>query len=101
LQIYKSTADVENGLKFFEAYTKVNETFLGYRKIVVENRLPRRLELQHDVVLKENGNIEYVSFDESFEGIIRSQLLHHRDNFESIYYHWKEYKNDFRYKPEK
>lgn len=77
----------------------MNETFLGYRKIVVDNKLPRRLELQHDVVLKENGQFEYVSFEETFEGIIKSQLLHHRENFESIYYLWKEYRNDFRCKP--
>ena len=97
-QIYKSTADVEGGTKFFQEYSKVNETFLRYRKIVVENKLPRRLELQHDVLLKPNGQFEYVDFEESFEGIIKSQLVHYRDSFEDVYYVWKEHRDDFKLK---
>ncbi len=98
MQIYKSTADVEEGSKFFEKYMHVDEKFLGYRKIVVENKLPRRLELQHDVVLKE-GKVEYVTFEESFEGLIKSQIFHHRDSFETVYGVWKEHRDAFRYKP--
>lgn len=97
-QIYKSTADVEGGTRFFQEYSKVNETFLRYRKIVVDNKLPRRLELQHDVIRKPDGTFQYVSFDESFEGIIKSQMLHYRDSFEDVYSVWKLNKDDFKLK---
>lgn len=78
-------------------YAKVDETFLKYRKIVVENKQPRRLENQHDVVLK-NGNVEYVSFEESFEGLIKAQMFHYRDSFEDVYPIWKEYRDHFKLK---
>lgn len=97
-QIYKSTADVEAGSKFFNEYTKVNDTFLRYREIVKENKFPRSLELQHDVVQRENGNIEYVDFDESFEGIIKSQMFHYRGSFEDVYHVWSEHRDHFRLK---
>ena len=89
---------MEGGTNFFQEYSKVNETFLRYRKIVIENKLPRRLELQHDVIRKPDGAFQYLSFDESFEGIIKSQLVHYRDSFEDVYYVWKENRDDFRLK---
>ena len=45
LSIYKSTADVVNGSAFFADYMKVDELNLEYRKICIENKSPRRLEL--------------------------------------------------------
>ena len=89
---------MEEGTKFFTDYAKVNDTFLKYRKIVVDNKLPRRIELQHDLVLNDKEELEYVSFDESFEGVIKSQLFHHRDSFEDVYPLWREHRDHFRCK---
>jgi hypothetical protein len=46
------------------------------RKIVIEKKLPRRIELMHEVRIKEE-DVEYVTFSESFEGIIESQVAHY------------------------
>lgn len=43
--VYKSTADAKEGTKFFESYIGVDDQLLGFRKIVLENRLPRRIEM--------------------------------------------------------
>ncbi len=46
--------------------------------------------------MNENGEIEYVRFEENFEGIIKSQLFHHKDSFEDVYPIWRDYGQYFR-----
>lgn len=98
LQVYKSTGDNVEGTKFFERYLKVEEPFLKYRQIVLENRLPRRIELQDELRIVDDQTIEYVKFEETFEGLIRSKVEHHKDSFEDVYPIWKEYRDNFRLK---
>jgi len=98
LQVYKSTGDNVEGTKFFERYLKVEEPFLKYRQIVIENRLPRRIELQDVVVLTQHNTLFYVKFPENFEGIIKSKVFNHKDSFEDVYPIWKEYRNNFKCK---
>jgi len=45
LHVYKSIGDFETAEKFFLHYTKVDETMLKVREIVVANKKPRRIEL--------------------------------------------------------
>lgn len=45
MQVFKSTADVEAATEMFGNYSKVNDKFLEIRKIVIDNKKPRRLEL--------------------------------------------------------
>jgi len=45
---------------------------LRIRDIVLKNALPRSIELQHDVERLDSGEIKYVKFNESIEGIIES-----------------------------
>jgi len=98
LQVYKSTGDNVEGTKFFERYLKVEEPFLKYRQIVLDNRLPRRIELQDELRVVNDQTIEYVKFEETFEGLIRSKVEHHKDSFEDVYPIWKEYRDNFRLK---
>ena len=43
------------------------------RTIAIQNKLPRKLELQHDVrVYGNNEDVAYVKFNESCEGLIES-----------------------------
>jgi len=98
LQVYKSTGDNVEGTKFFERYLKVEEPFLKYRQIVLENRLPRRIELQDELRIVDDQTIEYVKFEETFEGLISSKVEHHKDSFEDVYPIWKEYRDNFRLK---
>lgn len=68
------------------------------KDIVESNRLPRRIELQHD--LRQNdktGEIEHVTFAESFEGIIESHAYHYRDSIDDVHPIWKETAKHFRY----
>jgi Peptidase family M49 len=74
----------------------VDERLLRFKEIVLANRLPRRVELQHDVKLKEDGDVEYVEFEESFEGIIKSHIYHYRNTYEDVYHTWKEHSQAFR-----
>jgi len=99
-QIYKSTADVEQGTKFFKKYIEVDEKFLRYRDIVMMHKRPRELEMFYDLELLENGSVEMRGFEESFEGIIRSYVFHYKDSFEDVYHLWNERKNYFRKAPE-
>lgn len=57
LQIYKSTADFEQGKKMYNAYSGVNEEFLELRKVVLARKQPRRMLVQANTVLK--GNVSY------------------------------------------
>ena len=45
LHIYKSMGDYEAAAKFFNHYSEVDEEMLKVRQIVLDNKLPRRLEL--------------------------------------------------------
>ena len=95
LQIYKATADFEGGSAFFNNYLKVNEKFLRIRQVVIDRKQPRRIELQHDVEFNEKGDIDYIKFEENFEGIIKSQIFHYRNSVEDIYSAWREYGKHF------
>jgi len=94
LQVYKSTADPE-GLKMFEAYSQVSETFLNYKKIIELHKRPRRLELQCDLKI-EGDQIHYTSYPETFEGIIESYMDHYRYNVDEVFAIWKEHKESFK-----
>ena len=52
LQLYKSTADYENGSQFFNQYTNVDDQFLQYRSIVLEKKKPRAVFMQPLLELK-------------------------------------------------
>jgi dipeptidyl-peptidase-3 len=96
LQVYKSTADVENGTKFFQHYMAVDDKMLKYREIALKHKVPRRLEMFYDLKKNEDGSIEVVKFEETFEGIIKSHLFHYQDSFEDVFPIWYEHKQNFR-----
>lgn len=74
MQVFKSTADVEAATEMFGNYSKVNDKFLEIRKIVIDNKKPRRLELQGNVLKDFAGNISYKTYPETVEGIIQSYV---------------------------
>ena len=73
---------------------------MEYRKIVLLYKIPRPIEIQHDVKLNENGDVEYVKFEDTYEGIIKSHIYHHQNSFEDVYLIWNQYKDLFRHKEE-
>ena len=67
------------------------------KEIVESNRLPRRIELQHDLKRDEKtGKVEHIKFEESFEGIIESHAFHYKDSVDDIYPVWIETAKYFR-----
>jgi hypothetical protein len=60
-------------------------------------RPPRPLEVQNDVIRKDEQNFEYVKFDLTSEGVIKSHIFHHRDSFGEVYPIWNEYRKYFKH----
>ena len=78
LHVYKSIGDFETAKAFFEHYSQVDETMLRVRQIVIDNKLPRRLELQPNLKLTteaEGGQkVNYTGYDVSHDGIVQSYI---------------------------
>jgi dipeptidyl-peptidase-3 len=102
MQVYKSTGDFESGKAMFEGYSAVNDEFVKFREIVLANKLPRRVELQGDFVLDygKDGvvDVQYITWPETFEGIISSYLCHFQNDVESVLAEWNKGKGSFLHK---
>lgn len=96
MMVYKSTADLESATNMFEGYATVDEFFLDVRRIVVENKQPRRVELQGHLVLNGKTDVNYESFQESFEGIIQSYMRRYPYFDQEMYDLWREYREFYR-----
>jgi len=74
LHILKCIGDFDTAKEWFENYMKVDDFFMKIREIVKKNKLPRRLELMPVITLKDDGKVEYKVYDETHEGIVKSQI---------------------------
>ncbi|KAI1661414.1 putative dipeptidylpeptidase III [Daldinia decipiens] len=75
LHIYKSTADVENGTKFYTEMTNVDPDFWGkkVRNEVLRNKQPRKVFVQANTYLDEaTGKVTLKHYDATPEGMIQS-----------------------------
>lgn len=76
IHIYKSTADVETGTKFFgEEMSGVGLEFWGskVRQVVVANTQPRKVFVQANTYLDEStGKVTCKQYEPTLEGIIQS-----------------------------
>lgn len=75
LHIYKSTADVDAGTKFFGDMTDVDPEFWGkkVRDEVLRNKQPRKVFVQANTHLDEaTGKVMIKHYDASLEGMIQS-----------------------------
>ena len=52
LQLYKSCADVAAGTRYFNQFTGVDDTFLEYRRLVMERKKPRAVFMQPNLELR-------------------------------------------------
>lgn len=79
LQIYKSTADIENARNMFAKYSVVAPPggealpFLSYRSIVIARRQPRKMLVQVNTVL-EGDKVDIKTYDATHEGLIKSWI---------------------------
>lgn len=72
LQIYKATADAENGLEFYTKQTSVSEEWNKWRDIVLANKQPRKVFLQGNTFLEEGDKVVFKEYPVSLEGFIES-----------------------------
>ncbi|KAI1345137.1 peptidase family M49 [Xylariaceae sp. FL0016] len=75
LHIYKSTADVETGSKFYGDMTNVDSEFWGkkVRDEVMRNKQPRKVFVQANTYLDQNtGKVSLKHYDATPEGMIQS-----------------------------
>ncbi|OAQ91911.1 dipeptidyl peptidase III [Purpureocillium lilacinum] len=75
VHVYKSTADVETGTKFYVDMTTVDPDFWGtkVRKVVLENRQPRKVFVQATTSLDEaSGTVSIKHYEASPVGMIQS-----------------------------
>lgn len=83
LHVYKSIGDYQEAEKFFLHYSRVDEEMLKVREIVMANIVPRRLELQPNILRStkegkttyaekegDEASLEYKDYDRSFAGIV-------------------------------
>jgi len=75
IHIYKSTADVEAGTKFFSDMTNVGLDYWGttIRNVVLKNKQPRKVFVQANTYLDDaTGKVSLKEYDPTPEGIIAS-----------------------------
>lgn len=97
LHILKSMGDYDEAKKFFDHYSEVSEEMLKVRQIVLDNKLPRRLELQPNIFEKD-GSIEYKGYDDTLEGVVQSFLERWEGAYlQDVYEEWDKHANKIRY----
>ncbi|KAF7895368.1 hypothetical protein EAF00_007182 [Botryotinia globosa] len=74
LHIYKSIADVETGVKVYNDMCYVEPEYWGQkvRDQVLKCKQPRKVFVQANTVLGEDGKVELKEYEASCEGMIRS-----------------------------
>ena len=88
LHVYKSMGDYEEAKKFFDHYSTVDETMLKVREIVIARKRPRRIELQPNLMLGDDGKPQYKGYPESHEGIIQSNIERFPAFRQDVYEEW-------------
>ena len=100
LQEYRSTANVKAATEFYNEYSQVSAQFMRLREIVLSHPVPRRLELNNEIIRDSGGNLQILKFDNGFRGIIDSMSLHWdapRDQLiQSIMKEWRRKGEHFR-----
>lgn len=73
LQIYKSTADVVEGTNLFEQITTVDEWWAEkVRTIVMEKKVPRKVFVQANSIVGNDGKVTLKEYEPTLEGMIQS-----------------------------
>ena len=72
LHVFKTTANVKEGLAFYNDMTEVTEEFAKYRDVVLKKKLPRKQLIQANTILRDDGTVEVKEYEESEVGMIQS-----------------------------
>lgn len=74
LQIYRSTADIDNAQDMFNEYSLVNNRLLNMREIIIRNQKPRAVTIQHTTYIDDDGNVQLQSYEPTPEGMVSYML---------------------------
>ncbi|OCK87261.1 dipeptidyl-peptidase III [Cenococcum geophilum 1.58] len=73
LHIYKATADVEGGRKMYDEITAVDDWYATkLRPAVLSKKTPRKVFVQANTVIGEDGKVELREYEASAKGMIES-----------------------------
>lgn len=72
LHVYKCSGDYEGGASLFNDRSSVPEDIAKFRNAVLSKKLPRKQFVQPNLVLKEDGEVEYKDYPLTAEGVIQS-----------------------------
>ena len=96
IHIWKCTGDVENASKFINNYSEIDDRFLKIRKIISNKSRTLSLFLFHNLIMDENGTVNYKEYKDSLEGIIESNIDRFGTEYnKDIYNQWVKYATNF------
>ncbi len=73
LHVYKSTADVEAGKKFYDDITHVDEWWGDkVRPVVLSKKQPRKVFVQANTIMDEDGQVTLKEYEPTLEGMVQS-----------------------------
>lgn len=74
LHVYKSTADLESGKRLYEDKTRVEGAFWQkqVRGIVIRKKLPRKVFVMANTILREDGSVQLKEYEANLEGMLQS-----------------------------
>jgi dipeptidyl-peptidase-3 len=72
LQVYKSTADIDNAKQLFMSYSKVDDYHIRLRNIIINNKKPRTIYSQPTTYIDNEGNVQMKVYPDTVEGLIES-----------------------------
>ncbi|QDS74412.1 hypothetical protein FKW77_005831 [Venturia effusa] len=73
LHVYKATADVEGGIKMYNDITEVDAFFADkVRPVVIAKKTPRKIFVQANTFVHDDGKIELREYEASPAGMIKS-----------------------------
>ena len=72
LNVYKATADVEEGITMYQKYTSVPDDMLPLRMVVLAQKQPRKLFVQHVTTAAPDGAIGLNTYNADPSGLVQS-----------------------------
>ena len=96
IHIWKCTGDVENASKFINSYSEIDDRFLKIKQIIAKKSRTISLFLFHNLIMDENGTVNYKEYKDSLEGIIESNIDRFGTEYnKDIYNQWVKYATNF------
>lgn len=72
LHIYKCTADLQRGKRFYEELTRPDGRFLVWRQIMLANKPPKKLFVQANTFVTDDGEVILKEYEPTVNGMIQS-----------------------------